>query len=394
MPGMREHHTRLLALRKQAADAMNAILDAAEARGDTHLTAAETADYRARKADHDELDSLVNDIEAELQRSGLLDPQAQHIRRVSGIPDGAQGGSAAWSQRAAQAIYAMGGEDRALTSGAIDVPNLVEPSITPMARPRRLIDLLVNRKSIEGNAFEYFRQTLRTNLAAPVPDNALKPTSVFTTTAVQDRARVIAHLSEPAPIRLLQDVDGLQTWLSSEMAEGVLDALERQIISGDGTGENMTGILATAGVRAIAYATDVTTTLRKALTTMQTAGEAPNAVVLHPTDAETVDLTRWGASGGFLTGGFAHDPGNGFGTSANIFGGPEIQRVVSPSVPAGSAVLADWQQVRLYVREAISVLLDMSGDRFTHNQFLARGEGRFGIGVLRPSAFAVVDLTA
>jgi hypothetical protein len=28
------------------------------------------------------------------------------------------------------------------------------------------------------------------------------------------------------------------------------------------------------------------------------------------------------------------------------------------------------------------------------NLFIARGEGRFGIGVLRPSAFAVCDLTA
>jgi hypothetical protein len=50
--------------------------------------------------------------------------------------------------------------------------------------------------------------------------------------------------------------------------------------------------------------------------------------------------------------------------------------------------------VRLYVREQISVLLDMSGDLFTHNQFITRGEGRFGIGVLRPSSFALVDLTA
>jgi hypothetical protein len=79
----------------------------------------------------------------------------------------------------------------------------VEPTISRIVRPSRLIDLLVNRKALDGNAFEYFRQTVRTNNAATVPDNALKPTSVFTTAAVQDRARVVAHLSEPAPIRLL-----------------------------------------------------------------------------------------------------------------------------------------------------------------------------------------------
>lgn len=391
MPGLKEHHTRLTALRKKADDAMTAILDAAEARGDTHLTAAESTTFRAHQADRDELDTLIEDTRQELVRSGQGNDTTQRVRRASSQPGSGVG---AWAQRAAHAIQAMGGEGRALTSGAVDVPNLVEATITPLARPKRLIDLLVNRKQLEGNVFDYPRQTVRTNNAAPVPDNALKPTSVFTTTMVEDRARVIAHLSEPAPRRLLDDVEGLGVWLSSELAEGVLDALERQIIRGDGDGENMTGILAIAGTTQVAFATDAPTTLRKALTTMQIAGQTPNAVVLHPTDAEGIDLTRWGTSGGFLTGGFAHDNGSGFGTSANIFGGPEIQRVISPSVPAGQAVLGDWEQVRLYVREAVNVQVDMAGELFTHNQFIARGEGRFGVGVLRPSSFAIVDLTA
>lgn len=395
MSGLQEHFDRLVALRDQAAAKVTAILDAVEAEGRDHLTVAETTEWRQRKAHITELDELIEDQRAELERSGELDGDAQRIRKASGVPGGgAASEREAWAQRASQAIHAMGGEQRALTSGAVDVPNLVEPNITPMARPARLIDLLVNRKQLEGNAFEFFQQTVRTNNAASVADNALKPTSVLTTKAVQDRARVIAHLSEPAPIRLLQDVDGLQVWLANEMAEGVLDALEKQIIQGNGTGENMTGILSVAGTVPVAFATDSPTTLRKALTAMQTAGEAPNAVVLHPADAEGIDLTRWGTAGGFLTGGFANDTGNGFGTSANIFGGPEVQRVISPSVPAGTAVLGDWAQLRLYVREQVNVLLDMAGDLFTHNQFQARGEGRFGIGVLRPSAFAVVDLTA
>lgn len=393
MSGIQEHFDRLVALRDQAAATVNALLDKAEAEGRDQLTADETTEFRQRKAHIDELDELIDHQRSELQRSGLLTPDGQRVRRASNADAGATE-AGAWAQRAAAAIQTMGGESRAMVSGAVDVPNLVEASITPMARPQRLIDLLVNRKLIDGNAFEYFRQTVRTNNAAPVADNAEKPTSVLTTTAIQDRARVIAHLSEPTPVRLLQDVEGLALWLQSEMAEGVLDALERQVIRGDGTGENMAGILSVAGTIAVPYATDVPTTLRKALTTMQTAGQTPNAVVLHPNDAEGIDLARWGASGGFLTGGFANDTGNGFGTSANIFGGPEIQRVISPSVPAGQAVLGDWRQVKLYVREAVNVLLDMGGELFTHNQFIARGEGRFGVGVLRPSSFAVVDLTA
>lgn len=177
-----------------------------------------------------------------------------------------------------------------------------------------------------------------------------------------------------------------------------MDSLEAEIISGSGTGEHLQGLLPVGttpnGTRPVAYTTDVLSTLRRALTVMQTAGEMPNAVVLSPADAETVDLARWGSSGGFLSGGFANDTGTGFGTSANIFGGPSIQRVVSPSMPTGIAVLGDWSKVRLFVRESVNVMFDFSGDHFTHNTFIARGEGRFGVGWLRPSAFAVCDLTA
>lgn len=215
---------------------------------------------------------------------------------------------------------------------------------------------------------------------------------MLTTTAIQDRARVVAHVSEPAPIRLLQDVEGLQQWLATEMAEGVLDALERQIITGNGAGENFLGVRGVAGRTQVPFATDVPTTMRNALSAMQLLGETPNAVVMDPTDADTIDLTRWGASGGLLVpGGYAN---SGDSASANIFGGPEITRVISPSVPAGTALLADWSTIRLYVREQINVLLDMSGDLFKSNQFIARGEGRFGVGVLRPSAIADIDLTA
>jgi hypothetical protein len=66
-------------------------------------------------------------------------------------------------------------------------------------------------------------------------------------------------------------------------------------------------------------------------------------------------------------------------TGGNVFGGPEIQRVVSPSATAGQAILGDWDQVRLYVREQVNVLLDMSGDLFKSNQFIARRQIRCGI---------------
>ena len=153
----------------------------------------------------------------------------------------------AWADQVATRVTrAMGGdtESRATISGSLDIASLVEPQIVAISRPQRLIDMFSNRAPVSGNAFEYFQQTVRTNNATAVADAALKPTSVLTVTPhTSPVPGVIAHLSEPTPLRVFYDHDEFVSWLTSEMVEGVLDALEKQIVSGDGSGENVVGLL-------------------------------------------------------------------------------------------------------------------------------------------------------
>ncbi|WP_273736555.1 phage major capsid protein [Mycolicibacterium septicum] len=341
--------------------------------------------YRRYIADIEELTRSVSETESELARGVPYS--------LKGTGCDAMTYAAQWSVRVAEKMrrsMSGGQESRAVVSGSIDIPALVETEIIPIARPTRLIDLFPNRVALDGNAFEYFQQTVRTNLAAPVADNAVKPTSILTVTPHTDRARVIAHLSEPTPVRLWDDHQELQSWLTTELVQGVLDALETQVISGDGTGENFTGLLSTPGLTQVPFDTDPLTTLRSAVTALQVLGEVPTGWALNPEDAAAIDLSRWGTEGGLLVGGYESggDPG-----SANIFG-PTARRVVSNSIPVGQAVLGDWSKLRVYVRQDATLAIDASGVLFTKNQFVARAEGRFGIGVLRPSAFARVDLTA
>jgi class 3 adenylate cyclase len=51
------------------------------------------------------------------------------------------------------------------------------------------------------------------------------------------------------------------------------------------------------------------------------------------------------------------------------------------------------RKVALYVRESANLVLDASGDLFTHNQFIARCEMCCVSAVLRPGAFCIVDIT-
>lgn len=295
-----------------------------------------------------------------------------------------------WANTTAE-LFAKAAEKhgvKALTSGSVDAPGMVRTGVFTMpTNPARLLDLLVNRKPIPGNEFEYLRQSTRTDNAAAVADGATKPTSVYTLASIQDRARVYAHLSEAVPLRLFADHRELRPFLESEMSRGVLDALEDDIVSGaSGAVENVTGILNVSGIAAQAYATSVPQTLRKAVTKMQNAHENPTAWAINPTDLEVLDLllTADGAYVGASATGW---------TYANVFG--PVPVVATTSVPAGTALLADWGAATLYVRENTRIDVDMSGaELFDKNLAKFRGEGRFGFAVNRPAAFCSVDLSA
>lgn len=364
-----------------------AILDQVGSDRRDMLTDDETDAFRAATA---AIEQLGERIEQAVRR-GEGNATAEAVAFAMARSDGRGGG---WAARAAAAVRAMGGESRAVVSGSVDVPSLVPGAVTALPHPTRIIDLLANRQTIPSNAYEFFVQSARDNNAAPVADGGTKPTSTLTVKAVSDRARVHAHLSEPAPIRLWHDTPTITDWLQDEMVEGVLDSIENTTISGDGTGEQQEGVLHTVGITAVAFDTDMITTLRGAVTKLQKLGEKPSGWVLSPEDAATIDLLRfqWGgdaaADAGFLLDGYQNGPAG----SANVFG-PTTPRVVSPTMPQGTAILADWSQLKLFVREDTRIDIDVAGDLFSSNQFVMRAEARVGVAVLRPQAFAVITLT-
>ncbi|WP_445160793.1 phage major capsid family protein [Mycobacterium sp. Dal123C01] len=379
------------------------IFDRAQAESRDTLSVAETAEFRSLTELIEGLVERAKDLREEVEREGSL-TDAQRHAVLGGAGGDSRAASLAWGRTAAQALRRdLGGkESRAVISGSVDIPNLVQPSVVAIPRPVRLIDLFTNRQGVDCMAFEYFRATVRTNNAAAVPDLAEKPTSVNTVVPVNDRCRVIAHLSEPVPYRIWVDENEIANWLSTELAQGVLDALEAEAVGsaagtgpGTGSGEHMTGLLKVAGTTAVAYNTDLPTTLRSAVTALQNIGVVPNGWALNPADAQTIDLLRWGSSGGFLSGGYPTGLGAQASLADNIFGETR-PRVVSPSIPQGTAILADWNAaLKLFVHWNMQIIANAFGDTlFATNAVQVRAEALVGIGILQPRAAAIVDLTA
>lgn len=381
-----------------------------------------TASEQARFDDHMvKAHEAIADLKAAREEADVMQQAKALASSIGGAPGaGNTGGRKGWAGAALKNVRGSMTSERggvkALVSGTIGVPDPVTTEIVTMPNaPRTLLDLIRGSEpgaqpeagySYEGteqmigslfggggdggNTYSFLRQIVREHNAAPVADHAQKPTSLYTVQEVVGRYRVIAHLSEAVPQRMFHDDKTLADFLASEMAAGLEEELQSQVLSGAGSGEtgegeDLLGILNSSGIHSQAYVDDLLTTTRKALTQLQAVGVTPTAWALHPADAEKFDLLREGTGdGAFLLGGPGSDAGASLWT---------LPRVPSVAVPVGTAVLADWTGAELKTRQGATLHVDASGEHFDKNTVRFRLEGRYGLAVTRPASFVEVDLT-
>lgn len=125
----------------------------------------------------------------------------------------------------------------------------------------------------------YLRQTKRENNAAPVVPGDVKPTSQYGVTRIDGKLHVIAHLPELVDSYWLEDNTSLEGFVSTELQYGLQLAVEGQIVGGDGAGANVRGILNTSGFQSVAFAVDATTSVRRALTKIETVGHRATSII-------------------------------------------------------------------------------------------------------------------
>lgn len=249
---------------------------------------------------------------------------------------------------------------------------------------------LITLGSTNSDAVEFARAMRITsgqsvNAAAPVveADPAAESTLTFIkqTAVVKDVRTFI-----PASVRALNDAAQLETIANNYLTYAVQEELEDQIIAGNGSGENMTGIFNTGYVQAQAFDTDIITSIRKAIRKVETVGNSrASAVLLHPEDNEKVDLLLDG-NDAYLFGGPAT------ASTPTIWGLP---RVVSSAVPVGNAIVGDFRKAILWERQPLTVAMYPQHSDYAIKGLVAMvASARAAFGVLHPEAFCTVDLTA
>jgi HK97 family phage major capsid protein len=273
-------------------------------------------------------------------------------------------------------------------------------------RPLRLRDV-VTPGTTTSDTVEYVRVTSVTNNAAPVaeattaaaptaPENAgalvnaagggYKPESGLALAKITAAVKTIAHWM-PATKRALSDAAQIRTLIDAFLLYGLEEELEDQMIQGDNTGENFEGLATVSGVQSQAWDTDLLTTTRKAKTKVRTVGRSfANAYLFNPADLETLDLLQDNEARFYFGG-----PSGG-GSAMPLWNLPVIE---TEAVPAGTGYVGDFRKAVLWDREQATIqVTDSHLDFFVRNLVAILAEMRAAFGVIQPSAFVEIDLTA
>ncbi|HHR4201249.1 TPA: phage major capsid protein [Salmonella enterica] len=272
-------------------------------------------------------------------------------------------------------------------SNSLTVADRVPGVIAPPERTMTIRDLLIPGET-DSPTMEFIQETGFTNNAAPVAEGAKRAQSEITFDLVSAPARTIAHIFK-ASRQILDDAKGLASYIDGRARYGLRLAEEKQLLSGDGTGMNIKGIIPQASTFApkvtLASATPIDR-LRLAILQSVLAEYPASGIVLNPIDWAAIELTKDGEGRYIIA-----LPVN--GSVARLWGLPvvETQAMAQNNFLTGAFSMA----AQIFDRQEIEVLLSTENeDDFARNMVTIRAEERLALAVYRPEAFVTGQVTA
>jgi len=283
--------------------------------------------------------------------------------------------------------------------GQLVAPQLL-PGIVPLKFQTLTIADLLAQGTTTSSSISYVIEAAFNDTTATVAEKGLKPQLDLTLARRQDNVSKIANVAKVTD-EMFQDASQFEAYLSNRMVFGVKRAEEAQLLNGNGTSPNLQGLLNRTGLAA-AVTTAAGLTAVKAMegifnqiTALRaTSFVEPDAIVIHPTDWQTIRLGK-DSQGQYYGGGpFTGAYGNGGYTNvASIWG---LRAVVTTAIPQGTVFVGGFQEcAQVFRRQGITLEMTNSNvDDFVNNLITLRAEERLALAVYRPAGFGKVTLTA
>jgi len=272
-----------------------------------------------------------------------------------------------------------------VTSAGVVAP-VYDTTIQPGIRQELRIRDLLTAIPVTGQNYTYFREKLHTRGAGMVAEGGTKPTSDVTFESATDRVKKIA-VWMPVTEEALADVPQMQGYIQELLRYDLKLEEENQILKGDGTGENLNGLMTQATIYDAnltkAGDTSIDIVRRGIYQVRKQSKLSADGVVMSELDWMNIELQKDGENR-YL---FANLQGL---VTPILWGRPVI---TSDSMDEGDADTGGEFLIANFARAAIlfdrmSYLFKMGliNDMFIKNMIALLAEERLGLGVRRKEA--------
>jgi len=270
--------------------------------------------------------------------------------------------------------------------------------VTAYRRPLVVADLL-SSGTLTGNAITYLIEGALEGDFSTVAEGGAKPQIHFAdpTTVTETLKKLAAFIKFTD--EMLDDFAFIVANINNRGLYQLGLTEENQILNGNGSGQNLTGLLNRSGIQTEAAASvteagdDNADAIFRAMTKIQTAtGFAADGVVIHPLDYQNLRLRRDGNEQYYGGGYFQGEYGNGgLSMQPPIWG---QKTVVTSAIAQGTVAVGAFKQAAtLYRKGGVRVESTNShASDFTSNLVTTRIEERVALEVRFPAAIVKVTL--
>lgn len=281
---------------------------------------------------------------------------------------------------------------------------IVQPDVqdgVQLINQRRLVvaDLFAPGTT-DSNVVRYLVETVATNAAAAVAEGDPKPESTLTLDEVDEPVRKIATFL-PVSDEMLEDRSQIRSYIDARLRLFVQLEEEDQLLTGNGTAPNVSGVLDRSGIQTATRAALQTASgavnptqadaIFQAITNIRVNALAePDGIVFHPTNWAATRLLKDANDQYFGGGPFTGAYGNSGGiVSDSIWG---LTAVVTPAMTLHTVLVGAFRtQGQIFRRGGITVEASNShADFFQKNLTAIRAEERLALAIYRPAAFHAI----
>lgn len=257
------------------------------------------------------------------------------------------------------------------TGASAFVPTIeMVPGLVQIARNQPFLEDYANTSATSSARIVWVEKTNPQGQAAMTPEGGLKPLISFEIKTNESFARKVTDKIKVST-EMLDDIDFIAGEIENELKYQVDIAVDNQLLTGDGTGNNLKGITRYAGLYVL---TTVKTTgtpndadaIRAGIAQIKTLNFNANYAFINPVDGANMDLTK-NTQGSYIIPPFQSSNG------LTIAG---VTVVESNQMPQGQVLLGDMSKFVVRNYKAFSIQYGWVNDDFELNLVTIIGERR------------------